>query len=115
MSFIEDFTREQTEAREIVLSRDREGRNASAAVKEQFESSDFVLNVCLMKIQRAKSYLAAGNVAKFKEEMQDVANYAIFTIVFEQSEDPFFTALHGPGSWPPGGKPASTLIKEGWR
>lgn len=86
MNFIDRFTVVLDEAAEIVNSRDRDGRNAAVSVKDQFESTEFVLGLIKMKEARARSYLAAGNFPKFKEELQDIINYAAFCIVFEEEK-----------------------------
>lgn len=88
MSFLDAFKEQHEIAGEIVLSRDKEGRNAEVSVKDQFTVGDrtaaeFTMDIIEMKLKRARSYLAADNYFKFKEEMQDVSNYGIFCIVFE--------------------------------
>lgn len=106
MNWLEDFRQAIDEAAAIVLSRDSEGRNASTSVEEQFTPSGsetsaiFIIEIIEMKLKRAKSYYAAGNWPKFKEELQDCVNYSTFPIVLEdQSGEAYlrgqWEAVHG--------------------
>lgn len=92
-SFLPDFRRLHDEAGAIVTSRDKEGRNAEVSVVDQFtvgdqSAAEFTMDIIEMKLKRARSYAAAGNFFKFKEEMQDISNYGIFCIVFEENAKP---------------------------
>lgn len=89
--FVDDFARESAAAAAIVKERDTSGRNAEVDVRGQFTTpqhtaTEVVFDLIYMKMARARSYLVAGNYAKFREELQDVSNYAIFPIVFEKPE-----------------------------
>jgi hypothetical protein len=81
--FFRRYHRALADAADIVTSRDAEGRNASMGIEAQYESTVFVIDIVRMKCQRAKSYLAAGNLEKFREEMLDCMNYSAFAAALE--------------------------------
>lgn len=88
-NWLKAFANAASEANAIVLDRDRGGRNAATSVEDQFTPSDeetsalFLIDIIEMKLKRARSYYRAGNWPKFKEEMQDCANYSLFPIAIE--------------------------------
>lgn len=82
--FIDLFMAESNAARAVVEAKDAEGRNTTIPVQDQFPSTIFVLDMIRMKLNRAESYLAAENFAKYREELQDCSNYSLFAVLREQ-------------------------------